>query len=113
MLTTFRERLHSMLTNSDASIVDDILFRSDQYTQLGCDLRDLPRLNQTLAQVLDIENSLILLTAEVSITYMKADESDALIKWASMLPEGKLLASKILMLTLDCILTISKLVSAF
>ena len=81
-----------MFTRPDPSIADDILFRSDQYVQLGCDLRDLPHLNQTLAKVLDIENSIILLTAEVSITYMKVEESDALIRWASTLPEGSVLS---------------------
>ena len=102
-----------MLTRPDPSIADDILFRSDQYVQLGCDLRDLPHLNQTLSQVLDIDNSLILLTAEVSITYMKVEESDALIKWASMLPEGIFISSNPVAFEHVCILTNFKLVSAF
>lgn len=77
-----------MLTSLDESTEGDVLLRSDQYIQLGCDLRDLPNLTRTLASVLEIEESMILLTAEVSITYMKLEESDALIQWASKLPEG-------------------------
>lgn len=56
--------------------------------QLGVDLRNLSHLGQVLASVIDIDNSTILFTAEVSITYMSLDTSDALIKWASILPEG-------------------------
>ncbi|KAH8597896.1 hypothetical protein B0O99DRAFT_650746 [Bisporella sp. PMI_857] len=81
--------LHSFFSNAESLQEGDILFTSDQYVQLGCDLRNIPELNQALASVIDLENSLILLTAEVSITYMKLEESDALIKWASTLPQAR------------------------
>jgi len=76
-----------MLTNVDSSANEDIIFLSDQYIQLGCDLRNIEHLHQTLASVIDIENSSILFTAEVSITYMTLEASDSLIKWASTLPD--------------------------
>jgi tRNA wybutosine-synthesizing protein 4 len=85
--------LHSLFTNYQQS-TGDVLFHSDQYLQLGCDLRDLPRLEKALAGVVDFENSHFLFTAEVSITYMGSQESDALIKWASGLPQGLRLLSK-------------------
>lgn len=47
--------LNSMLTNIKTS-ENDVLFRSDQYIQLGCDLRDLGALDQVLASVVDVEN---------------------------------------------------------
>jgi tRNA wybutosine-synthesizing protein 4 len=65
-----------------------ILFRSDQYLQLGCDLRDLDVLSHSLVSAIDIDNCTILFIAEVSITYMTADASNSLIQWASTLPEG-------------------------
>ncbi|CAL3962524.1 unnamed protein product [Diplocarpon coronariae] len=80
--------LNSMLTNIELS-EGDVLFRSDQYVQLGCDLRDLVALKRVLTNVVDIDNCSILLTAEVSITYMNVEAADALIGWASKLPETR------------------------
>ena len=82
------EELSSFLTNVEI-LEGDILLRSDQYLQLGCDLRNLKLLNQTLASAIDIENCLILLTAEVSITYIKVEAANDLIEWAGKLPDGK------------------------
>jgi tRNA wybutosine-synthesizing protein 4 len=86
--------LNSCLTNMEELREGDVLLRSDQYLQLGCDLRDLDRLNQALESAVDIKNCLVLLTAEVSITYMNVEAADALIKWAGRLPEGKNLQHK-------------------
>jgi tRNA wybutosine-synthesizing protein 4 len=47
--------LHSMLSNIDVSD-GEVLFRSEQYLQIGCDLRDLPALDAILASAVDIEN---------------------------------------------------------
>lgn len=82
-----------MLTNCEKTN-GDVIFRSDQYIQLGCDLRELSRLEKALASVVDFENSELLFTAEVSITYMDSDASDALINWASGLPDGLYLFSQ-------------------
>ena len=61
--------LKSTFTNVEVPKEGDILLRSDQYLQIGCDLRNVTQLEQTLASCLDIRNCLILFTAEVSITY--------------------------------------------
>lgn len=82
------KELNSLLTNLE-TLDGDLLLRSDEYFQLGCDLRDLKLLDQTLANALDIQNCVVLLTAEVSITYMNVEAADALIGWASSLPNGK------------------------
>ncbi|TVY41335.1 tRNA wybutosine-synthesizing protein [Lachnellula subtilissima] len=77
----------------------DILLRSDQYLQIGCDLRDLDTLDKALASAFDFKEIEILFVAEVSITYMDAHYADNLIEWASkfqarfclleqLLPEG-------------------------
>ena len=82
--------LNSMLTN--VRFADgNILLQSDQYIQLGCDLRDLKSFTAALASALDVETRLVLLTAEVSITYMTVQGADDLIKWAGTLHEGKIL----------------------
>jgi tRNA wybutosine-synthesizing protein 4 len=67
-----------------------IYARSDRYMALGCDLRDLVALEQTLNEEFDLKNTSILFVAEVSITYMPVSDADALIRWASTLPDGEL-----------------------
>lgn len=47
--------LNSMLSNIEVS-EGDVLFRSEQYLQLGCDLRNLTALHKALAGAVDIEN---------------------------------------------------------
>jgi len=81
--------LNSSLTNLLCSDGDDLLLRSDQYVQVGCDLRDIPALSRALSRIANLDDCVILFTAEVSVTYMKLEAADALIKWAGSLPEGK------------------------
>jgi tRNA wybutosine-synthesizing protein 4 len=83
--------LKSMLTNVSFPDTSEVLLRSDQYIQVGCDLRDLSRLSAVLASavdVLDLRKCEILFTAEVSITYMDTDAADDLIRWAIALPHS-------------------------
>lgn len=47
--------LKSLLSNIEVSD-DDVLLRSDQYFQIGCDLRDLGSLNRILSSAFDLEN---------------------------------------------------------
>jgi tRNA wybutosine-synthesizing protein 4 len=49
------DELNSMLTNIQESD-GDILLRSDQYLQLGCDLRDLANLERVLQDAVGIKN---------------------------------------------------------
>lgn len=60
-----------------------------RYLQLGCDLRNLNSLENILASTVNIQESLILLVAEVSITYMDVEAADALIRWTGTLPHGE------------------------
>ncbi|KAL6719341.1 tRNA methyltransferase ppm2 [Lecanora helva] len=57
--------------------------RSQHYCAIGCDLRDLVKLEELLACELNGSQSLILCTAEVSVTYMNFEAADALIRWAA------------------------------
>lgn len=47
--------LNSMLSNAEIS-EGDVLFRSDEYIQIGCDLRNLAALNSILSASVDIGN---------------------------------------------------------
>lgn len=68
----------------DARSLDpSILLNSKEYAAIGCDLRNIPRLERLLRNVVDIENCLVLCVAEVSITYMQTEAADALISWSS------------------------------
>ena len=57
--------------------------RSENYVALGCDLGDISRLDELLAESVDRSRSLILCIAEVSMTYMDVKAADALIEWAA------------------------------
>jgi tRNA wybutosine-synthesizing protein 4 len=82
------KELFEVLSNVETRDEESILLLSDQYVQLGCDLRDLEGLGQSLSTAINLDNCTLLFTAEVSITYMTVETSDALIKWVSRLPEG-------------------------
>lgn len=60
----------------------------EQYYGVGCDLKDLQNLNDVVSSLRDLNTSLILCVAEVSITYMDTNEADALISWARTLSDG-------------------------
>jgi tRNA wybutosine-synthesizing protein 4 len=65
-----------------------VYLRSDQYMALGCDLKDLVTLERLLRAEFDVPSSSILFVAEVSVTYMPLNDSDALIRWASTIEDG-------------------------
>jgi tRNA wybutosine-synthesizing protein 4 len=89
--------LYSLFTNIRVSD-GEVMMQSDEYIQLGCDLRDLASFTRILASAaIDIENCFVLLTAEVSITYMAVESADALIQWAASLPEGTSISPKTVM----------------
>lgn len=74
-----------VISQNDA---DPVLLRSDKYCQLGCDLRRLDALRQTLESFLDLSNCSVLFVAEVSITYMDTASADSLIQWACSIGQG-------------------------
>jgi len=83
-------KMRDMLSiNADLPLERGILLDSEEYVAIGCDLRNLRRLERLLRSVVDLEDCQVLCLAEVSITYMAGDDSDALIAWSSTLSPGK------------------------
>ncbi|KAL3421947.1 leucine carboxyl methyltransferase [Phlyctema vagabunda] len=81
--------LNSMLTNLEFPSNGNVMLQSDQYIQLGCDLREIGILDRVVGSVVDVNECRILFTAEVSITYMNVEAADALVQWAGSLPEAQ------------------------
>ena len=68
---------------------ENVLFRSQQYVAIGCDLRKIEKLDQLLKAELNIESCTILFLAEVSLTYVDKQSADALIRYGATLGDGK------------------------
>lgn len=80
---------------SDESAVQ---IRSTHYLGIGCDLKNLKKLDDVLRnEVLPAECSVLFL-AEVSLTYMDVKSANAVLDWASRLNNGRVhpLGSRIL-----------------
>jgi tRNA wybutosine-synthesizing protein 4 len=71
------------LANVQTSETGTVILKSDNYAQIGCDLRQLDALRSALSELVDIGASTFLFVAEVSITYMETEGADALIEWTS------------------------------
>lgn len=70
-----------------------LVLQSEKYCQIGCDLRDLETLKETLSRLVKLSDCEFLFVAEVSITYMDTQSADALIEWASSVGQCELLLS--------------------
>ncbi|KAI9679481.1 MAG: tRNA methyltransferase ppm2 [Caeruleum heppii] len=66
-----------------------LLFRSDQYSAVACDLRDLESLEPILRAEFDLDQCQVLCVAEVSITYMDVEAADRVVRWAAKLPDAR------------------------
>ncbi|KAG6240146.1 hypothetical protein E4U24_006591 [Claviceps purpurea] len=60
-----------------------VMLRSKLYCQIGCDLRELDKIEKTLAELTPLSECSVLFVAEVSITYMDTPSADALIQRTS------------------------------
>lgn len=62
-----------------------IIAKAEKYLAVGCDLRELERLETVLRTEFDMADRpvSILFTAEVSVAYMTLEASDAVLRWAS------------------------------
>jgi len=67
-----------------------VVLHTDQYVQIGCDLRELTMFHRGLDAVLgpELAECEIIFVAEVSITYMETEGADGVIQWASTLGNG-------------------------
>jgi tRNA wybutosine-synthesizing protein 4 len=66
-----------------------VLFNSDQYTIIGCDLKNVKTLKRAIKSLVEIDKCLVLCVAEVSLAYMATEDADAVLAWASTLSRGK------------------------
>ena len=84
-----RELSHVVGVNYTLPLSGPVVLRSENYLAIGCDLKDIRNLNETLEKELDVPCCTFLLIAEVSITYMDIKDADAVIRWATRLGDGK------------------------
>lgn len=71
---------------------DPVQLRSSRYIAVGCDLKNLKKLDHVLrASILPSEECSVLFLAEVSLTYMDVKSANEVVKWASKLTNGELL----------------------
>ena len=85
-------------TNEITQLLEDVEFlpdesalqiRSKHYVAIGCDLKNLTKLDDVLrAEVLPSECAVLFL-AEVSLTYMDVKSANAVVSWASRLNNGQ------------------------
>ena len=83
------EELKSIL--GDIKVYPDpnpVLLRASHYVAVGCDLKNLKKLEEALKEVLGPSPVSVLCIAEVSLTYMDVQSADALISWFPTLGKG-------------------------
>ena len=68
---------------------NNVLFEGDEYAIIGCDLKNLKTLKRAIKTVVDLEKSLVLCVAEVSLAYMATEDADAALAWSSTLSPGR------------------------
>ena len=76
-------------SSQKADLSEAVLYRSNRYVALGCDLADMKAFEELLAKELNASNCMMLCTAEVSVTYMDTKAADALIASAARYTDGK------------------------
>lgn len=81
----------TVLLNNVEILHDDspVQLRSDQYLAIGCDLKNLHKLDATLKMEVLPPRCSVLCLAEVSLTYMDVKSADAVVSWASKLSSGQ------------------------
>jgi tRNA wybutosine-synthesizing protein 4 len=68
---------------------DPIQIRSKRYLAVGCDLKNLEKLDKVLRTEILPERCSVLFLAEVSLTYMDVKSANAVVNWASKLSDGQ------------------------
>ncbi|KAI1139759.1 LCM-domain-containing protein [Hypoxylon sp. FL0543] len=81
--------LNSPLTGLKTNVGNHIQLCSDQYVEIGCDLRNISDIEKALSTVVDIAHCEFMFVAEVSITYMEPIHADSVIEWASTLGQAE------------------------
>ncbi|KAI9376357.1 hypothetical protein BJX61DRAFT_392186 [Aspergillus egyptiacus] len=74
--------LENVVFNHDESAIQ---IRSSKYIAVGCDLKNLDKLDQVLRAEVLPANCAVLFLAEVSLTYMDVKSANAVVNWAAHL----------------------------
>jgi tRNA wybutosine-synthesizing protein 4 len=82
-------KMKSVLTLRTPKLTKGVLIDSEEYVAIGCDLRNIKRLDRLIRNVVLVEECTVLCIAEVSIAYMEPDDADAVIAWTSTLSSGE------------------------
>ena len=82
-------KMKDLLTLRTPKLTKGVLIDSDEYVAVGCDLRNVKRLDRLIRSVVSIEACTVLCIAEVSLAYMHPDDADAVISWSSTLSSGE------------------------
>ena len=86
------EALHGLLENFyRTSNEEGVLGAGNPYLAVGCDLRDIELLRNTLQDAVEVEDDgvAILFVAEVSVAYMEAEASQAVLEWAASYSDAR------------------------
>ena len=79
----------ALLAIEENTASDTVMLRSQNYTAIGCDLRDSSKVVEILEQEeLARNESSVMFIAEVSLTYMDVEASNRLIQWSATLRDG-------------------------
>lgn len=62
---------------------------TSRYVAVGCNLTDTHTIDKIIRESLGLEAASLLFVAEVSMTYMKVEAADKVVKWASGFDDGK------------------------
>lgn len=69
---------------------DAVQLRSSRYIAVGCDLKNLKKVDDVLRDcILPSQECSVLFLAEVSLTYMDVKSANEVVKWASNLTQGE------------------------
>ena len=82
-------KMKNILTLRTPKLTKGVLIDSEEYVAIGCDLRNIKRLDRLIRSVVPVEECTVLCIAEVSLAYMEPDDADAVIAWSSTLSSGE------------------------
>ena len=81
-----RDLLQNLTTTVESH--PSIAIDSEYYAAIGCDLRNVRRLERLLKSVVDLDKASVLCIAEDSTTFMPVKAADTLVWWSTRLSSG-------------------------
>lgn len=81
---------------------NNVVFNSEQYGIIGCDLKNLKTLRRAVRTIVDIKSAIVLCVSEVALAYMATEDADAVLSWCSILSKGTAARCYLTKLTRSC-----------